>query len=211
MSIWKPLTDVQWMNIVNHEQAYWDMSKDEAVHLAVKKTEAKLKEINGDPADTMLKDYSDMIRKICFEYAAGGYNSEGLLPVDVADAMMRWIIEDAREYQHKVEQKIIDRRDSRIEELENALLEASLSLSSKFDAEIAGYSPPLSLNDLNRLTVQLMAMGLSGTFDLGSSGQLVYKGPKPPLNNNVISCHVPLAAPLFDLNSSQPESAKEQQ
>lgn len=122
MSIWKPLTDVQWMNIVNHEQAYWDMSKDEAVHLAVKKTEAKLKEINGDPADTMLKDYSDMIRKICFEYAAGGYNSEGLLPVDVADAKLRWIIEDAREYQHKVEQKIIDRRDSRIDALEGALM-----------------------------------------------------------------------------------------
>lgn len=41
---WKPLTDVQWMNIVNHEQAYWNYTKEDAVNLAVKLTEAKLKE-----------------------------------------------------------------------------------------------------------------------------------------------------------------------
>lgn len=62
MSIWKPLTDVQWMNIVNHEQAYWDMSKDEAVHLAVKKTEAKLKEINGDPADSRIESLENALK-----------------------------------------------------------------------------------------------------------------------------------------------------
>lgn len=44
---WKPLNDVQWMNIVNHGFAYANFDKDEAVHEAVKRTEAKLKEING--------------------------------------------------------------------------------------------------------------------------------------------------------------------
>lgn len=44
---WKPLTDVQWMNIVNHDRAYESYSKDDAVHEAVKRTEAKLKEINS--------------------------------------------------------------------------------------------------------------------------------------------------------------------
>lgn len=43
---WKPLTDVQWMNIVNHERAYDDWSKDDAVHYAVKATEAKCREVN---------------------------------------------------------------------------------------------------------------------------------------------------------------------
>ncbi len=38
------LTDVQWMNIVNHDHAYAGYSKDDAVHLAVKMTVAKLEE-----------------------------------------------------------------------------------------------------------------------------------------------------------------------
>lgn len=46
---WKALTDVQWMNIVNHDHAYHGYSKDDAVHYAVKATEAKLKEINAAP------------------------------------------------------------------------------------------------------------------------------------------------------------------
>jgi plasmid maintenance system killer protein len=37
-----------------------------------------------------------MLRKICFEWSAGGYNSEGLMPPDVADAKIRWIIDDTR-------------------------------------------------------------------------------------------------------------------
>jgi hypothetical protein len=51
MSNWKPLTDVQWMNIVNHDRAWESYSKDEAVHEAVKMTEAKLKEINTQESD----------------------------------------------------------------------------------------------------------------------------------------------------------------
>ena len=43
---WIPLSDVQWMNIVNHDHSYWNYDKDDAVHEAVKRTEAKLKEIN---------------------------------------------------------------------------------------------------------------------------------------------------------------------
>ncbi|MES2346286.1 MAG: hypothetical protein V4641_01825 [Pseudomonadota bacterium] len=43
---WVSLSDVQWMNIVNHDHAYESMSKDDAVHAAVKATEAKLREIN---------------------------------------------------------------------------------------------------------------------------------------------------------------------
>jgi hypothetical protein len=48
-------------------------------------------------AESWLEAYSDMIRKICFEYGAGGYNSEGLLPVEVAERKLRWIIEDVRQ------------------------------------------------------------------------------------------------------------------
>ena len=43
----KGLTDVQWMNIVNKNQA-WDMwDKESAIHEVVKLVEAKLKEINS--------------------------------------------------------------------------------------------------------------------------------------------------------------------
>ncbi|MES2320169.1 MAG: hypothetical protein V4631_22050 [Pseudomonadota bacterium] len=44
----------------------------------------------------LAEQYSDMLRKICFEYGAGGYNSEGLMPVNVAEDKVRWIIEDTR-------------------------------------------------------------------------------------------------------------------
>lgn len=43
---WKALSDVQWMNIVNHDRAYESFSKEEAVHEAVKRTEAKCREVN---------------------------------------------------------------------------------------------------------------------------------------------------------------------
>ncbi len=46
---WITLSDLEWMNIVNHDHAFESMDKTEAVHLAVKMTEAKLKEINHDP------------------------------------------------------------------------------------------------------------------------------------------------------------------
>lgn len=45
---WVAMTDAQWMNIVNHDHAYHSMTKDEAVHLAVKMTEAKARELNVD-------------------------------------------------------------------------------------------------------------------------------------------------------------------
>lgn len=72
-------------------------------------------------AEAMLEDYSDMIRKICFEYAARGYNSEGLLPVATADAKLRWIIGDVYTGANYAAVKAQKKADERIEELECAL------------------------------------------------------------------------------------------
>lgn len=49
------------------------------------------------PSDDLAEQYSDMLRKICFEYSAGGYNSEGLMSPAVADSKLRWIINDVQE------------------------------------------------------------------------------------------------------------------
>lgn len=43
---WKPLTDVQWMSIVNHDHAFDSYDKEDAVHEAVKMVEAILEENN---------------------------------------------------------------------------------------------------------------------------------------------------------------------
>ena len=43
---WVGLSDTAWMNIVNHDHAYESMNKEDAVHYAVKATEAKLKQLN---------------------------------------------------------------------------------------------------------------------------------------------------------------------
>lgn len=40
--------------------------------------------------------YSDMLREICFQYSAGGYNSEGLMSPESAADKIRWIIDDTR-------------------------------------------------------------------------------------------------------------------
>jgi Lar family restriction alleviation protein len=55
--------------------------------------QAHMPEAGGDLAE----QYSDMLRKICFEFSAGGYNSEGLMPPATADGKIRWIIEDVRQ------------------------------------------------------------------------------------------------------------------
>lgn len=46
---WQGLHDSNWVNIVNHAHCYEDFSKEDAVHHAVKLTEAKLKELNSTP------------------------------------------------------------------------------------------------------------------------------------------------------------------
>jgi len=46
---WRGLSDAQWVNLVNHEQAYINYDKDDAVHLAVKLTEIRLRENNAAP------------------------------------------------------------------------------------------------------------------------------------------------------------------
>jgi len=65
---WKPLTDVQWMNIVNHDNAYYGYTKDEAVHHAVNLTEARLKVNNATPvtpaaAEKPTGDLTEKVRK----------------------------------------------------------------------------------------------------------------------------------------------------
>lgn len=44
---WVGLTDVEWMNIVNKNQAWFGMHPDEVAHEVCKLTEAKLKEKNN--------------------------------------------------------------------------------------------------------------------------------------------------------------------
>ena len=53
-------------------------------------------DVSAPTDERLAEQYSDMLRKICFEYSAGGYNSEGLMLPHVADAKIRWIIEDVR-------------------------------------------------------------------------------------------------------------------
>ena len=43
---WKPLTDVQWMNIVNLNHAWRNVDKEDAINEVVKLVEAKCKENN---------------------------------------------------------------------------------------------------------------------------------------------------------------------
>ena len=43
---WVELSDSEWVNIVNHHHAYDSFTKDDAVHYAVKATEAKLTQLN---------------------------------------------------------------------------------------------------------------------------------------------------------------------
>jgi hypothetical protein len=57
---WRGLTDVEWMNIVNFDRAYSSYDKEGAVNEAVKRTEAKLKELNAaqqqEPPADLVRD-----------------------------------------------------------------------------------------------------------------------------------------------------------
>lgn len=44
----------------------------------------------------LAEQYSDMLREICFQHSAGGYNSLGLMQPEMAASKIRWIIEDTR-------------------------------------------------------------------------------------------------------------------
>lgn len=48
---WRALSEVQWLNIVNHDYWWNNYSKEDAVHKAVKMTEAICKKNNTHPAD----------------------------------------------------------------------------------------------------------------------------------------------------------------
>ena len=49
---WVGLTDVEWMNIVNKDQAWFGQRPDEVAHEVAKLVEAKLKEKNGIKENT---------------------------------------------------------------------------------------------------------------------------------------------------------------
>jgi acyl-CoA thioesterase len=63
-AVWVPLSDVQWMNIVNHEHAWLYQSKEEAIHEAVKMTEAKCRENNSTPQPT---SHRELLEKAALE------------------------------------------------------------------------------------------------------------------------------------------------
>lgn len=44
---WKPLTDAQWMNIVNHDHSWSTWDKEDAVHAAVRMVEVRLRANNA--------------------------------------------------------------------------------------------------------------------------------------------------------------------
>jgi hypothetical protein len=56
---WKPLTDTQWLNIVNQDHAYDEYTKDDAVHKAVRLTEARLRMNNTALSTSPLLDKND--------------------------------------------------------------------------------------------------------------------------------------------------------
>jgi hypothetical protein len=77
---WQGLNDVQWMNIVNHDHAYNSFTKDEAIHEAVKRTEAKLRELNAalcvqqaGVQEAPSEDDSVIIREWLRQYTGPGY------------------------------------------------------------------------------------------------------------------------------------------
>jgi hypothetical protein len=56
---WMPLSDVQWMNIVNYDQSWIGYNKDDAIHEAVKMTEARCRENNSNLSTSPLLDKND--------------------------------------------------------------------------------------------------------------------------------------------------------
>lgn len=56
----------------------------------------------------LTEQYDALIRKICFQYAAGGYNSDGFMAPKSADLKLRWIIDEA----YKAQSRAADALDS---------------------------------------------------------------------------------------------------
>lgn len=88
---WRPLNDVQWMNIVNHDHVYESFSKEDAVHEAVKRTEAKLRENNEGraPAPAALTEADTLRLKLMnaimdIPSAAPAEQAMPWLPIDSA-------------------------------------------------------------------------------------------------------------------------------
>ena len=84
---WRGLTDVEWMNIVNFDSAYSSYDKEGAVNDAVKRTEAKLKELNAaqqqePPADLV----RDAERWAKYMYLIGSNSNKAAEILDIVDA-----------------------------------------------------------------------------------------------------------------------------
>jgi hypothetical protein len=84
---WRPLTDAQWLKIVNQDHAYDEYTKDDAVHKAVRLTEARLRMNNTAISTSPLLDKNDQTE---------GGNSVTLDKRDLFD-FMRVAIMDALE------------------------------------------------------------------------------------------------------------------
>lgn len=101
---WVPLSDAQWVNIVNFDRAYESFSKDEAVHEAVKRTEAKLKELNEASAQKGQANTGDRLtdEKANRIIARGDYKPSGVVLCNKEDgsrciielSAVRWLDKD---------------------------------------------------------------------------------------------------------------------
>jgi hypothetical protein len=83
---WRGLTDVEWMNIVNFDRAYSSYDKEGAVNEAVKRTEAKLKELNAaqqqEPPADLVRDAEPVA------YVTGVYGGHTTVaPIDAAQVL----------------------------------------------------------------------------------------------------------------------------
>ena len=61
---WKPLTDVQWMNIVNLNHAWRNVDKEDAINEVVKLVEAKCKANNEDRLEQEITTLREQVEKL---------------------------------------------------------------------------------------------------------------------------------------------------
>ena len=64
---WKPLTDVQWMNIVNLNHAWRNVDKEDAINEVVKLVEAKCKANNEDRLEQEITTLREQVEKLTKE------------------------------------------------------------------------------------------------------------------------------------------------
>lgn len=93
---WVRLADSEWMNIVNHPDIVrWDADKEEAVNLAVKLVEQKLKDLNAAPPSPSVDAPVEALRRTWAVIDSAGI---GNLANGVQLGPVAWLIkaQDAR-------------------------------------------------------------------------------------------------------------------